>query len=756
VPAETLSFIIDINRADKDNRSLVGDKGASLGETNKLGLPVPPGIIVTTRAYRYFLKENGLKTRIATLLENFSLKKPEELQEISDQIKRLILRAPMPEDLAWQIIKAYTSLGRLTNPSVAVRSSTVGEDLQSSFLNVSGEANVVKKVQECWASLFEARGIFYRQEAKRKLLGQGIAVVIQKMVQAKTAGVLFTADPTGKKKNTLIIEAIWGLGEYLVQGRVTPDQYLVDFQTGKIIDKKVNWQKVYLFKKGGKNIKGLVTKKKIVQAKLTDEEIRRLTDLARKIHHFYFFPQEIEWAKDKNQFFILQSRPLTTAPHQRASQDQPAQPKTHLPPQKAILEGISASPGIVSGPVKKIKSAKEIKKINRGDILVTPLTTPDFIPAMRLVAGIITDQGGQTSHAAIISRELSIPCIVGTKTATKNLKNNQLVTIDGNRGEVFLGKEAKPKPKAKPKVAKEILVKIKTATKIYVNLSEPDVAKAIAQKPIDGVGLLRAEFMLAKIGTHPRALLEKKQEKVIIQELTNGLEKICRAFFPRPVVYRTSDFKTNEYRHLAGGEKYETEEENPLLGFRGASRYIADSQVFALELEAIKNVRNKKGLKNIWLMLPFTRTVEELIEVKKIIAAYGLSRGPSFKLWLMVETPANVVGLKKFIETGIDGISLGTNDLTMLMLGVDRDNAKLNKLFDETSPAVLWAIKKTIKTCQKHQISSSICGQVVSDRPEIIKKLIGWGIGSISVNPDVVETTKETVIQAEKETINHG
>ncbi|MDD3531964.1 MAG: phosphoenolpyruvate synthase [Candidatus Shapirobacteria bacterium] len=755
MPAKNLSFIVNINQADKDNWSLVGDKGVSLGEISKLGLPVPPGIIITTKAYRYFLKENGLKTKITTLLENFSLKRPEEFQEISGQIRKLILRASMPEDLAWQIIKAYTRLGRLTNPLVAVRSSAVSEDLQSSFLNISGEANVVKKVQECWASFFEARGIFYRQEAKKNLLGQDIAVVIQKMIQAETAGVLFTADPTGKKKNSLIIEAVWGLGEYLVQGRVTPDQYLINFQTGKIIDKKSNSQKVYLLKRGGKNTKGLVPKKKINLAKLNDEEIKRLTDLAKKIHQFYFFPQEIEWAKDKNQFFILQSRPLTTTFRQKTNQGQPERkPKTPL--QRPILEGIGASPGIISGPVKKIKSAKEIKKINRGDILVAPLTTPDFIPAMRLVGGIITDQGGQTSHAAIISRELSIPCVVGTKTATKNLNNNQLVTVDGNKGEIFLGQEPHPKPRTKPKLNQEKLAKIKTATKVYVNLSEPAVAKTIAQKPIDGVGLLRAEFMFAKIGTHPRALLEKKQEKIIIQELTDGLGKICRSFSPRPVVYRTSDFKTNEYRNLTGGEKYETEEENPLLGFRGASRYIADSQVFALELEAIKNVRNKKGLRNLWLMLPFTRTVEELIEVKKIIAAYGLSRGPSFKLWLMVETPANIINLKRFIEAGIDGISLGTNDLTMLILGIDRDNAKLNKLFDEADPAVLWAIRKAIKTCQKYQISSSICGQVVSDQPEIIQKLVGWGISSISVNPDATETAKAAIIKAEKETINHG
>lgn len=755
MPAKNLSFIAGIAQVDNDNQGLVGDKGASLGEINKLGLATPPGVIVTTKAYHHFIKENHLRPKISSLLKNLNFKKPENLQEVSEQIKKLILANPMPEDLAWQIIKAYASLGRLNNPPVAVRSSAVGEDLQSSFLNVSGEANVVKKVQSCWASFFEPRGIFFRQKAKKNLLGQGMAVIIQKMIQAKTAGVLFTADPTGVKKNVLIIEAVWGLGEYLVQGQVTPDQYLINFQNGKIINQKVAPQKVYLTKKGNKNVKSLVAKKKINQAKLSQDEIKRLADLAKKIHQFYFFPQEIEWAKDKNKFFILQSRPLATITPE-AKKEGSVRKKT-IKTSPPILEGIAASPGIVSGPVKKIKSAKEIKKINRGDILVAPMTTPDFIPAMRLIAGIITDRGGQTSHAAIISRELSIPCVVGTKKATKTLKNNQLVTVDGGQGQVFAGQRKKLPKKTKTKISPQKAKKIKTATKVYVNLSEPEVAKTMAKRAVDGVGLLRAEFMLAKIGTHPQFLIDKGKGETIIKELSTGLEKICRAFSPRPVVYRASDFKTNEYRHLVGGKKYEPKEENPLLGHRGASRYITNSQVFSLELEAIKNIRNKKGLKNLWLMLPFVRTPEELIEVKKIIATHGLSRGPSFKLWLMVETPANVISLESFIKAGIDGVSIGSNDLTMLMLGVDRDNVKLIKLFDETNPAVLWAIKKIIKTCQKHQITSSICGQVVSDQPEkIIKKLISWGISSISVNPDIIEKARQEAAWAEEKNIKNG
>lgn len=755
--AHNLSFVLNVDEVDGEDRLLVGDKGASLGEINKLGLPVPPGIIITTRAYRYFITENGLRAKIEELLSQTKLEKPEEFQEVASQIKKLILNGRMPKDLAWQIMKSYISLGkswgRLANPLVAIRSSAVEEDLQSSFLNITGEANVVRKVQACWASFFEARGLFYRKERKKSFFGQGIAVVIQKMVQAESAGIVFTADPSGTKKNLLLAEAVWGLGEYLVQGKTTPDQYLVAFQTGQIIDKKISPQKLQLIKKGNKSLKSLVPAYKVNQPKLSDEQINRLTDLARKIHHFYFFPQEIEWAHDKNAFFILQSRPLNISLKEKNISTSDSKSGFIQKQAMILLTGISAGPGRGYGPVKKIKSAKEIKKIKSGDILVAPITTPDFIPAMRLVSGIVTDQGGQTSHAAIISRELSIPCVVGTKNATKDLKDGQIITVDGDKGQVLEGKEIKIALRSQTSPEQEKTEAIKTATKIYVNLSEPDVAETIAQRNVDGVGLLRAEFMLAKIGTHPRELINKGQGKVITEELINGLEKICRAFAPRPVVYRTSDFKTNEYRHLTGGEKYEAEEENPLLGFRGASRYIGDDQVFALELEAIKAIRNKKGLKNIWLMLPFVRTVPELIEVKKIIAAIGLSRSPSFKLWLMLETPANIISLEKFIKIGIDGVSLGSNDLTALILGVDRDNAKLTKIFNEADPAVLWALKKAIRICQKHQITSSICGQAVSNKPKIIEKLISWGITSVSVNPDAISLTKQLVAKTEREVI---
>jgi pyruvate,water dikinase len=744
-------YILWFNEVDKEDIPLVGDKGANLGEMTKIGAAVPDGFIVTAAAYFYFLKENNLEEKIRVLLRQVNPSKPESYQEVAEKIQRLIISSPMPKDLALQIMKAYLKLGKgIQEPLVAVRSSATAGDLQQTFLNIKGEANVVNSVHRCWASLFEGRGIFYREEHGFDHLKVGIAVPVQKMVQSDTSGVIFTADPTGQRKNVILIEAVWGLGELIVQGEVIPDLYVVDFKTLKLLEKEIHPQRIQLIKKGEKTLKTLVPKSKIKKPKLTNSEVKKLAKMAKKIHDHYFFPQDLEWAREKGKFYIVQTRPITTI-------DKPSKKQTsHLEP---LLTGIPASPGLGIGPVEKVKSAKEINKVKKGDILVTPTTSPDFVPAMKLAAAIVTDQGGITSHAAIVSRELGIPCVVGTKNATRKLKDNQLIIVDGREGKVYPAKKTDLEVFAKAETAKTLALeedngpKIKTATKLYVNLGEPDLAEEIARKNVDGVGLLRAEFMFAQIGTHPRLLIEQKREKELVEKLSAGIEKFCQAFYPRPVVYRTNDFKTNEYRHLKGGGKFEEEEENPLLGFRGASRYLADEAVFKLEAEAIKAVRNKKGLKNLWVMLPFVRTPGELRETKKLLASFGLIRSPSFKLWLMVEIPSNVILLEEFIKMGIDGVSVGTNDLTMLLLGIDRDNPRVAHLYDEEDPTVLWALEKIIKTCQKNKITSSICGQAPSDSLSLVKKLVRWGITSISVNPDAIGEVRQTIAEAEKEVV---
>jgi len=759
--------ILWFDQIDKDDLPKVGGKGANLGEMTTFGISVPRGFVVTTQAYFDFLKEHQLTDKIKTNLKTVDIFDPQTINEASQKIKNLIIKEKISPSLAKKVIECYLKLGGVIRQAlVAIRSSATAEDLptasfagqQTTYLNIKGESNVVLKVKECWASFFEPRAIFYRQEKKIDHLKAGMAVLIQEMVPADVSGVMFTIDPVTNQKNRILIEAIYGLGELIVQGAISPDQYLLDKDSLEIINRHLEKQTVQLIKVGSLNRKTRVPSKLQTKRKLTDKQIVELARLGKKIHRHYFFPQDIEWVLTKNKFYIVQTRPVTTIKEVEKQKNKEAK-KTKRNP---ILTGMAASPGMAAGPVKIIRSAKQINKIKKGDILVTLMTTPDFVPAMKKAVAIVTNSGGQTSHAAIVSRELGVPCVVGTKKATTVLKNGQLITVNGALGEIYQG-GLKLSSKGITRKGKVLLTPpvrlttLKTATKIYVNLAEPELAETTSQLNVEGIGLLRAEFMISQIGTHPKKLIKDKKEKVFVEKLTEGLAKFCSSFAPRPVVYRTTDFKTNEYRHLIGGKAFEPEEENPFLGFRGAFRYLSDPAVFELELKAIKNVRNKHNLKNLWLMIPFCRTPKELQEVKKIIVSNGLNRSPSFKLWLMVEIPANVILLKDFIKVGIDGVSIGSNDLTMLLLGVDRDNAELAGLFNELNPAVFWALKKTIKTCRQAKITSSICGQAPSIYPDLVEKLIEWGITSISVSPDAIERTRELAYRVETRILKkHG
>jgi len=751
--------IVWFNEVDKDDIGLVGGKGANLGEMASVQLPVPKGFIITSNAYFQFLKENNLEKIIKEAVEKVDLEKPETINQASKKIKQAIKKGTISEELAKKIIFSYARLGGiLKNAYVAIRSSATAEDLptasfagqQKTYLNIEGETNVVHRVQDCWASLFEARAIFYRQENKFSNLKVGIAVIVQKMLSSDVSGVMFTIDPITNEKNRIVIEAIYGLGELIVQGEVIPDRYVVDRRSLNIITRDISKQVVQLTKVGTLNKRTRVPKSLQTKRKLTDKQIIELVKLGKKIHQHYFFPQDIEWVLFKNKLHVVQTRPVTTIRKENKKI------KELEIKRKPILKGLAASPGMAAGPVQIIKSAKEISKVEAGEVLVTSMTSPDFVPAMKKAVAIVTDKGGQTSHAAIVSRELGVPCVVGTKEATKVLKNKQIITVHGNKGEIYKGGLAIKEMKLEPlKSTTQTLnfkshKSFKTATKIYVNLGEPQLAGEIAHRNVDGVGLLRAEFMIAEIGTHPKKMIKDKKKKEFIDQLTEGIAKFCQAFNPRPVVYRTTDFKTNEYRHLIGGKSFEPEEENPLLGYRGALRYITDEEVFEMELAAIKKVRNKLGLTNLWLMIPFVRTPDELKKVKRIIIANGLNRSPSFKIWLMVEIPSNIILLEEFVKIGIDGISIGSNDLTMLILGADRDNAELAGIFNEQDPAVTWALERAIKTCQKLKVTSSICGQAPSVYPDLVENLVKWGITSISVSPDAIERTREMVYEAEK------
>lgn len=759
--AKASDLVLWFSEVDKRDIPLVGGKGANLGEMTKAGFPVPNGFIVTANAYYKFLNENNLPTKIKHLLNTANYEKADSLVQVSTHIKKYIIDGEVSEELSTEVFRAYRRLsGVMRDALVAVRSSATAEDLpnasfagqQETFLNIKGEANLLIAIKKAWASLFDARAIFYRNENHFNHFKIGIAIPVEKMVASEKSGIMFTLDPITNDKTKIVIEAIYGLGEYIVQGKVTPDHYEVSKKDMSIINKEVVDQKILLKKISDRTKEASVSRLIAKKQKISNNQILELALLAKKLENHYYFPQDIEWAIEKNKIYIVQTRPVTTISNKKGeSQSQNEMEEKNL---EILVKGDPASPGIASGPAKIISSAKEINKVLPGDVLVTTQTNPDFVPAMKKAVAIVTNSGGRTSHAAIVSRELGIPAVVGAENATKILKTGMVVTVNGVKGEVYKGGHIQL---SNPKAQISNIEHIKTATKVYVNLAQPDLAGRISQRNVDGVGLLRAEFMMAGIGTHPKKLIKDGKKEVFVGKLADGIESFTKSFYPRPVIYRTSDFKTNEYRELVGGKDYEPVEPNPMLGYRGVYRYLHDPKVFEMEIEAIKLVRNKRGFKNLWVMLPFVRTVNELIEVKRILSSHGLTRSSNFKLWMMVEIPSNVILLEKFIETGIDGVSIGSNDLTMLILGTDRDNSEVAHEFSEKNEAVLWALEHVIKTAHKYGITSSICGQAPSQSPEIIEYLIKWGITSVSVSPDAIDSARELISKTEKKILsNHG
>jgi len=741
-----------------DDVNIVGGKGANLGEMYNLGIPVPNGFVVPVNVYFQFIKENNLQPKIADILKTTDVDQPDQLLNASKQIRSIIKKSPINHQTAVKIMAAYKKLsdfGGLKDVPVAVRTSATAEDTADAsfagqgdtFLNVTGETNVLHRVRDCWSSLFTPRSIFYQVKKHYNHFKIGVAVPVQRLVQSDISGVMFTVNPVTNEKNQIIVEAIWGLGEYIVQGTVSPDQYIIDKNNWTVVSENHVEQKTELIRAEHETKEINVPKSKQNKIKITPTTAIKIAKIGQKLHQHYGKPQDVEFAIDnKGKLFIVQTRPITTVVSNQKTLDV----QTTKISQKPDLTGEQASPGTASGTIIIIKSPKEINRVKKGQILVTSMTTPDFVPAMKIVSGIITDKGGQTSHAAIVSRELGVPCVVGTKIATKFFNEGDIITLNGTTGEIWKGNLI---DKNAPIIKKQAST-AKTATKIYVNLGEPDLAEMISKKNVDGIGLLRAEFMLANIGIHPKRVIAEGKEKEYINKLAKEMVKFCKSFNPRPVIYRATDFKTNEYRSLKWGKLYEPEEPNPLMGFRGASRYISSPDVFYMELEAIKQVRTKYGYKNLWLMIPFVRTPQELADVKRIVTSAGLLRSPSFKFLMMAEIPSNVILLDKFIDVGIDGISIGSNDLTMLTLGLDRDNSEVAKSFNEMDPAVLWSLKRLVTKSKKRGITCSICGQAPSNYPELVEKLVRWGATSISVSPDAIDATRDVVAWAEKRNIN--
>lgn len=761
------ALTLPLDHIDKHDIPIAGGKGANLGEMIAAGFPVPNGFVVTSHAYFSFLDQTGLRDKIKHLFEGLDVNKSEQLFAVSKGVEKLIIHTPMPKDIEEAILASYKDIKKeFAAKLVAVRSSATAEDLpdasfagqQETYLNIEGEEELLVAVQKAWASLFTPRAIFYRTEKKFDHFKVGICIVVQKMVQSEVSGVMFTINPVNNDKNTMIIEAVLGLGEMIVQGKVTPDHFEVDKKTVSLTNKIIAVQTVAMVKKGKENIEKQIPASQGSKQKFSDSMVLKLAEIGKQLEHHYFFPQDSEWAYDGKKLYIVQTRPITTIAAVDKKEDHPKFTEQSVHSLPKIVEGAPASPGIAGGPAIIVKNVKDVGKVKQGDVLLAPMTNPDYVPAMRKAAAIVTDLGGRTSHAAIVSRELGIPAVVGTGDATKKIKAGTVITVDGAAGIVYKGAPDVKKLSVSGSHHEEPGhvpgAVVRTATKVYCNLGEPELAADIAQRHVDGVGLFRAEFMMAEIGVHPKKLLHDGKQKLFVEKLVEGMVKMAGAFNPRPVVYRGSDFKTNEYRNLKGGDMYEPKEENPMIGYRGAYRYISDPKTFNLELEAMKIVRNKYGLRNIWLMVPFVRTISELERVKKLVALSGLHRTSSFRLWMMCEIPANVILLDEFIEAGIDGISIGSNDLTQLTLGVDRDNAEVASEFDERNEAVVRSLQHIVKTCGKHGITSSCCGQAPSVYPEITEILVDAGVTSVSVSPDTIDHTREIIAAAEHKLVN--
>lgn len=768
-------FLLWFEQLERKDVDIVGGKSSSLGEmTAKTDVPVPYGFATTAYAYRYFIKESGLEEKMRSILSELTdVENSALLRDVSARLRDAIMAEKMPQDLQDAIGAAYVELGKRVgeeNPYVAVRSSATAEDLpdasfagqQDTYLNVQGAETIIAKVKECYASCFTDRAVYYREKQGFDHIEVALSAVVQMMVFSKTSGVMFTVNVATGDDNNILIEAAFGLGEYVVQGTVTPDNYTISKHDHKIIDRCVNEQDIMLVRKKGGDCEEVQVPEELRKVQtLTDEQILELADYAKKIEKHYGCYMDMEWGVDErtNKIWILQARPETVWSRRNKEGGAKVQESKSMTTtdHKVIVKGLPASPGKVSGRVHVILDPSRIDEFKEGEILVTEMTAPDWVPAMKKAKAIVTDSGGMTCHASIVSRELGIPCIVGTKSrgeaATVTIPDGIGVTIDATHGVVYEGiiEEAKKENQAGAAVAVAEYFP-PTGTKVYMNLGDPELAEKYSSLPCDGIGLMREEFIWTTyIHEHPLYLIKTGHPEKVVDQLAEGMRQVCQAMAPRPVTLRFSDFKSSEYRDLKGGDEFEPYEPSALLGWRGASRYYDPKYIeaFKLECQAVVKVREEFGLKNLNVMIPFCRNVEECEKVVKIMAECGLERGKDFKVWLMAEIPSNIILADQFNKY-VDGYSIGSNDLTMLVLGCDRDNDTVSHIYDERNLAVRRAVRHLIEVAHSEGKTVSICGQAPSVYPEFCEFLIKSGIDSISVNPDTVKFTKKLVAQVEQ------
>ncbi|RLG11012.1 phosphoenolpyruvate synthase [Candidatus Pacearchaeota archaeon] len=744
-------FIKWFSELNKDSGPIAGGKGANLAEIYNLGVQVPPGFVVTAQAYDYFIEKAGIKQKIKELLSKIDYEDTKQLDEITKKIRTSIVESKLPKEMKKEILEAYENLdiGRFDSKTttvaeilnhtpepifVAVRSSATTEDLaeasfagqQDTFINIKGNEDLLKSIKKCFASLFTSRATYYRHKKGFEHTKASLAVVVQKMIDSNKSGVVFSKDPSFEN-NHIIIEAVWGLGEGIVSGKITPDKYIVSEKL-EILDKKISDKEIAITRdSSGKKEIIKLTEKKSKQQVLNNHEIKKIAQISLELENHYKKPQDIEFAIEAGEIYIVQTRPITTI-GKRAKEIKQIQGEV-------ILSGLAASPGIASGKVKIIEDLKDLDKIKQGDILVTKMTNPDMVVTMQKSAGIITDEGGLTAHAAIVSREMGIPSIVGTQSATTKLKENEIITMDAYSGKIYKGKLAETQKKQ----IEPIVSQTKTKIKVIVDL--PSFAERASKTGIKKVGLTRIEGIIAESGKHPEYFLKQNKIRDYEEIIFKGVNNIAKYF--EELWVRTSDIRSDEFNELEGAPA--EKEANPMLGMHGIRYGLKNPEILKAELKALKRIAESGKI--IGILLPQVILVEEVKKVKEFLKEINFSNA---KIGVMIETPAAVQIIRDLIQEKVDFVSFGTNDLTQYILAVDRGNKKVQYLYNEMHPAVLYQLAFVIRVCKRAGVETSICGQAGSKKP-MVKYLVENGIDSISVNADVAKEISEYILEIEKE-----